>query len=219
MENTTEIESLTNSIVTMKICKDGICCVTDSRVIENNRVISDESYKSTVIKNINGMNILVGIAGTSRIGEEELTARLNRRFNNSSVNVEYYSPQFGVQSLLYTISQYVQFCKIDEETTALVFGYYQNNQPQLAIFIINKENINSLFTTSRYVVCGESTAVSVMSKSVINMNNISTISFAHACIDVMDRITYTDNNSSYGVGGFTNVVAIDNRGIKEIDLG
>lgn len=45
IENYPKKEIVDVSIVTMGICTDGICCVIDSRVLdENKEVVSDEIY-------------------------------------------------------------------------------------------------------------------------------------------------------------------------------
>ena len=73
VENYPVKEMVYMSIVTMNICSDGICCVTDSRVLnENKKVVSDEIFKSTIIKNVNGYDLLVGIAGAGTVGDKEI---------------------------------------------------------------------------------------------------------------------------------------------------
>ena len=212
-----ELKPPTMSLVAMAICKNGICCITDSRIIKDGKVVSDEAYKSTVIKNVNGLNLLVGVAGMSEMNGGEITPQLNRRFNNSSVNVEYYDPECGVRSTLYAISQYVQMNKKDNETTCLVFGYYLNNQPRLAVFSIDKDNINSSFIDTPYVVCGQPESAKILWDKIKDVSLSTVTMFAHDCVQYVDEIIESGKDKeNFGVGGFINVIAIDERNIKNV---
>ena len=215
IENYPKRETVDMSIVTMQICKDGICCVTDSRVLnENKQVVSDEIFKSTIIKNVNGYNLLVGIAGSGVIDDKEIIDILNERFDNTSVKVE-----FGIENLLYVICSYLQIIKDDNIDTSVVFGYYENGKPHIALFEVNRIGLNSLFTKTRYAVVGESQARDKMS-DIINKFEPQTVDeFASKCVAVTQRIIHEHRNeTTYGVGGYINVIAIDENGAKNISV-
>ena len=219
IEKQEALKQPTTSLATMMICKDGICCITDSRVINSNHVVTDEAYKSTVIKNVNGLNLLVGIVGASQIGNGEIVTQLNRRFNNSSVNVEYYTPRAGISSLLYAIALYVQMYKEDDEPTTLIFGFYQGEVPQLVVCNLDRTHIDISLVSGNYAICGEPCAVDDLTKNIKDMTNVSMVYFAHHCIDTMHEIMDNNrDNKNYGVGGFVNVIAIDSKHIKNIDF-
>lgn len=215
IENYPKKEIVDVSIVTMGICTDGICCVTDSRVLdENKEVVSDEIYKSTIIKNVNGLNLLVGVAGAGTVGDKEIIHILNERFDNTFVKVE-----FGIENLLYTICLYLQTIKADNLETNIVFGYYENGQPHIALFEISSVGINSLFTSSRYAIIGEGRARADISNVVSVLPLLTVDEFARQCIkathEIMDK---HKDEKNYGVGGYVNVIALDEYGVKNISL-
>lgn len=215
IENYPVKEMVDMSIVTMNICSDGICCVTDSRVLdENKEAVSDEIFKSTIIKNVNGYDLLVGIAGAGTVGDKEIIHILNERFDNTSIKVE-----FGIENLLYTVCSHLQTIKTDNLETSVVFGYYENNQPRIAIFEVSRVGINSLFTTSRYAIVGEGQAREDINNAV-NALSLSTVDeFARQCIKATRDIIYKHiDEKNYGVGGYVNVIALDKHGAKNISL-
>ena len=94
--------------------------------------------------------------------------------------------------------------------TSVVFGYYENNQPRIAIFEVNRVGINSLFTTSRYAIVGEGQAREDMNNA-INALPLSTVDeFVRQCIKATrDIIDKHKDEKNYGVGGYVNVIALN----------
>ena len=215
IENYLKKETVDMSIVTMNICTDGICCVTDSRVLdENKQVVSDEIFKATIIKNVNGYDLLVGIAGAGTINDKEIINILNERFDNASIKVE-----FGIENLLYTICSYLQTMKTDNIGTSVVFGYYENDQPRIVLFEVNRVGLNSLFTKTRYAIVGEGQARDEMNCAIAKIKPQTVNEFASKCVDVTQNIIYKHKDEeNYSVGGYVNVIAIDKNGAKNITM-
>ena len=215
IENYPVKEMVDVSIVTMSICADGICCATDSRVLdENKEIVSDEVFKSTIIKNVNGYDLLVGIAGAGTVGDKEIIHILNERFDNTVIKVE-----FGIENLLYTICSYLQTIKTDNIDTSVVFGYYKNDQPHITIFEVSRVGINSLFTTSRFAIVGEDMARTKMKIEIEELELQTVNEFAKQCAKITQDIIHKhENEKNYGVGGYVNVIAIDSHGVKNISL-
>ena len=215
IENYPEKEIVDMSIVTMQICTDGICCITDSRVLdEDKQVVSDEIFKSTVIKNVNGYNLLVGVAGAGMIDDKEVIEILNKRFDNATIKVE-----FGIENLLYTICSYLQTIKTDNLGTSVVFGYYENGQPHIALFEITRLGLTSLFTKTKYAVVGESRARDEMSNMISKFESQTFNEFASKCVALTQDIIHKyRNETNYGVGGYVNVIAIDENGVINISI-
>lgn len=200
------------SIAVMMICKDGICCLTDSRVLDQDKqIVSDEEYKSTLLTTKSNKNILVAVTGSGQINGGDIISSLNQKFNGYSM------VKSDIEEILHKIAVYVRQNKDDDLWTSLIFGYYLNGKPHLTYFDINQRTIESTITSSRYVISGERIAKDKLGKEIDSMLNLSVDNFRHSCSKVIRKII-EDGKSipNYSVGGYINIIAIDENGCKQL---
>jgi hypothetical protein len=200
------------SIAVMTICKDGICCLTDSRVLDQDKqIVSDEEYKSTLLTIKNGDSVLVAVTGSGQINDSDIISSLNQKFNGYSM------AESDIEEILHKIAVYVRQNKDDDLWTSLIFGYYLNGKPHLAYFGINQRTIECTMTSSCYVISGEGIAKDKLGKEIDSMLNLSVDDFRHSCTKVIRKII-EDGKSipNYSVGGYINIIAIDENGCKQL---
>lgn len=201
------------SIAIMMICSDGICCITDSRACDlDNKILSDEEIKSTVIRGLNGIDYIMCATGSGSLNGKPIYSEIEREFNYKVIPYIKESDE-----MILCLANYVRKHKDDNLVTNISIGYYENDKPHIICMEISKQEVRIIFTDTKYAISGEPIARMKITRVVDNLLNKSVSDFADGCINLFSQIIEEGKAiPNYTVGGYINVAAINNNGV--IDL-